>query len=136
MLASFHQSILIYLPRCLAPKDDLDCPDQSYRCREHTEILIDSWPTLKLWDEYGVVDNVKVCFCNSLYTIFNLHTYIQSFTTHFPRADINEMITPDLLHQVIKGAFKDHVVEWVQQWLVQAHGQAGANRILEDIDYR
>lgn len=60
----------------------------------------------------------------------------QSFTTHFPRADIYEMITPDLLHQVIKGTFKDHVVEWVQQWLIQVHGTAQANRILEDIDHR
>ncbi|KAN0103962.1 hypothetical protein V8E52_011458 [Russula decolorans] len=104
--------------KCLTPKDNLDRPDQSYRCREHTNVLIESWSTLKLWDEYGVVDNVK------------------SFTTHFPRADIYEMITPDLLHQVIKGAFKDHIVTWVQQWLIQAHGDAWAKKIIEDIDYR
>lgn len=58
------------------------------------------------------------------------------FTTYFPRADIHEMLSPDLLHQVIKGAFKDHVVDWVQQWLVKIHGEAHANRILEDIDKR
>lgn len=56
--------------------------------------------------------------------------------THFPRVDIYEMIMPDLLHQVIKGAFKDHIVMWVKQWLIQAHGKAQANRILEDIDYQ
>jgi hypothetical protein len=62
--------------------------------------------------------------------------HFQSFTTHFPRADIYEMITPDLLHQVIKGAFKDHIVTWVQQWLIQAHGDAWTKKIIEDIDYR
>ena len=55
---------------------------------------------------------------------------------HFPRADIYEMITPDLLHQVIKGAFKDHVIMWVQQWLLQAYGETQANKILKNIDYR
>ena len=56
---SIEASLLIFL-RCLAPKDDIDCSDQSYRYQEHTEILLDAWPTHKLWDEYGVVDNVKV----------------------------------------------------------------------------
>ena len=56
------------------------------------------------------------------------------FTTYFPQADIHEMLLPDLLHQVIKGVLKDHIVEWVQQWLVKTHGEAHTNRILEDID--
>ncbi|KAI9569828.1 hypothetical protein HD554DRAFT_2037827 [Boletus coccyginus] len=30
--------------------------------------------------------------------------------THFPRADIHELIVLDLLHQLIKGTFKDHLV--------------------------
>ena len=55
---------------------------------------------------------------------------------HFPRADIYEMIMPNLLHQVIKGAFKDHIITWVQQWLIQAHSETQANKILKDIDHR
>ncbi|KAJ7754298.1 hypothetical protein B0H14DRAFT_3096710 [Mycena olivaceomarginata] len=31
----------------------------------------------------------------------------------FPRADIHEMLSPDLLHQIIKGSFKDHLVTWI-----------------------
>ena len=61
---------------------------------------------------------------------------IQPFTNDFPRADINELISPDLLHQVIKGTFKDHLVAWVEDYLVLTHGRTGANVILSDIDAR
>jgi hypothetical protein len=63
-------------------------------------------------------------------------TNSQPFTNDFPRADIHELIAPDLLHQVIKGTFKDHLVQWVQQYLEAKHGKAGAAKILDDIDHR
>lgn len=62
--------------------------------------------------------------------------YYQPFTNDFPRADVHQMITPDILHQLIKGAFKDHLVTWVEKYLILTHGQAEANRILDDIDHR
>lgn len=60
----------------------------------------------------------------------------QPFTHDFPRADIYEILTPDLLHQVIKGTFKDHLVTWVGEYLVLEHGEARGNEILDDIDRR
>ena len=45
------------------------------------------------------------------------------------------MISPDLLHQVIKSMFKDHIVDMVTDYLVITYGQAEANRRLDDIDY-
>jgi hypothetical protein len=60
----------------------------------------------------------------------------QPFTHDFPRADIYEILTPDLLHQVIKGTFKDHLVTWVGEYLVLEHGEAYGNKILDDIDRR
>ncbi|TFK39165.1 hypothetical protein BDQ12DRAFT_698238 [Crucibulum laeve] len=39
------------------------------------------------------------------------------FTDHFPQADIYELLSPDLLHQIIKGTFKDHLVTWVTEYV-------------------
>jgi hypothetical protein len=44
-------------------------------------------------------------------------TLFQPFTHNFPCADIHELLAPDLLHQVIKGIFKDHLVLWVGLYL-------------------
>ena len=59
---------------------------------------------------------------------------IRPFTSEFPWADIHELIAPDILHQVIKGTFKDHLVMWVEVYLEEVHGKTHANVILDDID--
>jgi hypothetical protein len=71
-----------------------------------------------LWHEYGLVGDIV------------------PFTNDFPRADIHELLTPDLLHQVIKGTFKDHLVTWVQDYLVATHGATRSKEIMDDIDHR
>ena len=60
----------------------------------------------------------------------------QPFTSNFPRADIHELLSCDLLHQVIKGTFKDHLVTWVEDYLKKKHGKSAAARIMSDIDRR
>jgi hypothetical protein len=54
----------------------------------------------------------------------------------FPRADIHQLLSPDLLHQIIKGTFKDHLVDWVEQYIKQSNPESQANKILADIDRR
>ncbi|KAI6096946.1 hypothetical protein EDD16DRAFT_1518488 [Pisolithus croceorrhizus] len=85
---------------------------------QHMEFCICALILVELWDQYGVVGNLT------------------PFTNDFPHADIYKMLTPDLLHQIIKGVFKDHLVTWIGKYLKITHGEAEANQILDDIDWR
>jgi Plavaka transposase len=58
------------------------------------------------------------------------------YTVDFPRADIYQLIAPDLLHQIIKGTFHDHLVTWVVEYIQAVHREKDANEILADIDRR
>jgi hypothetical protein len=45
-------------------------------------------------------------------------------------------MAPDILHQLIKGTFKDHLVTWVEQYIKATHTAAEARKILADVDRR
>ncbi|KAF8890543.1 hypothetical protein CPB84DRAFT_1816350 [Gymnopilus junonius] len=60
----------------------------------------------ELWEGYGIIDDIL------------------PFTSYFPQGNIHELLSPDLLHQLIKGTFKDHLVTWVVQWMeMQPNGK-------------
>ncbi|KAI0674841.1 hypothetical protein C8Q78DRAFT_1066759 [Trametes maxima] len=104
--------------KCQAPKNELDGAADP-RFREHTHTLWETFDPGVLWDVFGVVDDVR------------------PFTSYFPRADIHELLAPDLLHQLIKGTFKDHLVTWVEEYInLTAPNRREAKWILDDIDRR
>jgi hypothetical protein len=58
------------------------------------------------------------------------------FAFRFPRADIYKMILPDMLHQLLKGCFQDHLMEWLEEVIKKIHGRARYLSIMADIDRR
>ncbi|PSR75093.1 hypothetical protein PHLCEN_2v9329 [Hermanssonia centrifuga] len=58
------------------------------------------------------------------------------FTNNFPHADIHKLLAPDLLHHIIKGIFKDHLVTWVGEYLTIKHGALVRNKVMDDMDRR
>ena len=45
-------------------------------------------------------------------------------------------MSPDLLHQLIKGTFKDHLVVWVNDYIKAEYSPLDAQKIIDDIDRR
>ncbi|KAG1775765.1 hypothetical protein EV702DRAFT_1180194 [Suillus placidus] len=122
-IADYEEQVVLgcivrnWCPKCLAIRTNLD-GGGLYRCREHADLVVRELHWEVLWDEFGMIGDLI------------------PFTNDFPRADIYELLSPDILHQLIKGAFKDHLVDWVLKYLKLIHGTRWAEEIMSDIDCR
>ncbi|KAG2359221.1 hypothetical protein BDR07DRAFT_1452441 [Suillus spraguei] len=86
---------------CIAQEwcpSDLDSGQGSQWSHVHTQALMDAFSRHELWKEWGIIDG------------------IMPFTAYFPQADIHKLITPDILHQIIEGTFKDHIAQAEVIW--------------------
>ncbi len=124
--------------RCRAFPDDLEHagPD---RFRAHTDTVIEAFSPAVAWDVFGINADVEVSAQTprGMMSLSLAHALFQPFTNFFPRADIHDLLSPDLLHQLIKGTFKDHLVEWVIHYVYLSSGtEQEAEVILDEIDRR
>ncbi|KAF8467007.1 hypothetical protein DFH94DRAFT_685991 [Russula ochroleuca] len=90
--------VLGWCPKCTARPTNLDDdPTAILQSHEHTNMVLETFedePSTP-WQGYGIISDVR------------------AFTSFFLHANIHHLLSPDLLHQVIKGTFKDHLVDWV-----------------------
>ncbi|KIJ19088.1 hypothetical protein PAXINDRAFT_70520, partial [Paxillus involutus ATCC 200175] len=92
--------------KCTAHRDHLDEDENvTPRTHDHTKLLMQSFTSNILWQEYGIVDDIL-------------------------------LIAPDILHQIIKGTFKDHLVAWVEKYFKHTYGKCRAEEIMADIGRR
>ncbi|KAK7062589.1 hypothetical protein VNI00_000077 [Paramarasmius palmivorus] len=105
--------------RCTARGDNLDGPGGP-RTRKWVCTVLQEYggDGTVLWDNFGIDDDVL------------------PFTHQFPQADIHEMLTPDILHQIVKGCFKDMLVEWIWDYLAETEDKQRVKEIMDEIDRR
>lgn len=126
---------LLAISSCFSHPDSLDTPCR-HRSATQTDILVGMHDDETLRKSYGIVPGATVCVSHHGNCVSADSETCQPYTSYFPRADIYELISPDLLHQLIKGVFKDHLVDWVGKYLEHSHGAAGGARVIDEIDRR
>ncbi|KAK7452202.1 hypothetical protein VKT23_012305 [Stygiomarasmius scandens] len=104
-----------WCPRCSSSPNNLDT-NEGRRSHQLTDALSEGCSLKEMWDDYSIVADLI------------------PFTASFPCADIHDLLAPDILHQLVKGTFKDHLVDWVFEYIDKTYPKQEAEARRADID--
>jgi hypothetical protein len=119
--------------RCDAPPSSLKfAGDNGSLWQDQALLDLFKYNPRHLWYTYGINSAIQVRETCIYHTTAN---FSQPYTTLIGHGDIHKLITPDLLHQLIIGTFKDHLIEWIQEYLHQ-DGESEGDQVLDIINHR
>ncbi|KAG9073879.1 hypothetical protein FS749_014599 [Ceratobasidium sp. UAMH 11750] len=104
--------------RCTVPQDERgELPNQPPppRIPDHTAVALEAQ---------------SLGHTSSLFHDQGLKPFGKPFWADLPHTNIFSCLTPDILHQLHKGVFKDHLMNWCLQLIERADGN------LDNVDYR
>ena len=122
--------------RCTGHQTDLDEEGALPRTERLKLASVEAFAYKELWEDYGIIEEISVFHRITTFMLSRSHSSIQQpFTEAFHQAEIYELLSPDLLHQLIKGTFKDHLVQWVIDYIENEHTAHDAKRIKDIVDH-
>jgi hypothetical protein len=107
------------------------------RSEDHLKACVEFEGPAKTNEKFGYIAAIEVrtrAYCQTSIVIFL--KLRQPFTRDFEGPQIYEILSPDLLHQLIKGTFKDHLVTWVEEYLALRFGKKKSREMKTQIDRR
>ncbi|KAG2340592.1 hypothetical protein BDR05DRAFT_977286 [Suillus weaverae] len=129
-----HNNVFLAIPKT----DKKNANDEVFRMFHHQ--LYHSSLSMILQSLKPLVTKYEVIHCGDghfRHIIYGIGPYIADYKEQVVLgSDIYELLSPDILHQLIKGAFKDYLVDWVLKYLKLIHGTRWTEEIMSDIDCR
>ena len=121
--------------RCNAPLDHLNCLNSHQQTHEKTDFLISAWDLGTLWSDLGICADIIVS-CFHLFKFYALHQIFVAihswiFLGWHPWALV-AWFAPSGNQRHIQGSY----IMWINQYLVEEHGEACAHEIIADIDHQ